>query len=151
VGDRNPPAEFRFRPGHVAFRATGKRGQPSLTARLKQLLTEPYPRSPSGKKLKRGHRQLYADKLVEVLCQMAARGEFQHLNMVFDRVEGRVPIAFRNTSEQPPAITFNFSVASPPGNGLPPKKVNFKPLPSGEEMRRLDAGLPPHEEPDHAG
>ena len=149
---------FVYQPGHKGIRGPRlKANTPSLTRRLKALLMEPYPVGLGGTKVA-GHKQLYADKLVETLGLLAARGEFQHLSLVFDRTEGRVPISIQNTGQQAPAITFNFAVGVPPGKKPPTIDAQVVPritvapeLPSGENIRRMAEGQAPIPENDDAG
>lgn len=91
-----PPIEHRFKPGHP-----GGPGRPPgrLTAKLvaKLAATEVL-----GKELPKG--QTVEERVVEVVTAKALAGDFRFLRMLWERIEGKVPLTVANPDGTPLAV-----------------------------------------------
>jgi len=110
-------------PGGVP--ADGGKRSINLTARLRELLSIQIPEKFTfGAKL--GMKKTHADKLVEILVKMGESGQLGHLSMIWDRVDGRVPITIQGAEGGIPVLQFNFVEATPtktPASTSPSQQV----------------------------
>jgi hypothetical protein len=85
MANPNPSPATRFRPGNCANPGGRPKG-PSLTARIRDLLDR---EELKGKALAAGKK--VADVLAETIVEKATEGDFRFVELVINRVDGKVP------------------------------------------------------------